>query len=149
MQDTCTGEKSITLIYYQGFLYSKAIITSQSRCHSKGLLIRCPPRNSRRMPLWQEMEMVKEKEALLRAGAMKWKKLSGRGSTAPDTQGVFSFTRGAGTERTRSLQWASEREEGRRQSSQGREKGSSAPDQDPKESNAAKQRDLGGICFWV
>ena len=56
------GRKIITLIYYQGFLYSKAIITSQSRCRCRGLSILCLSRNFRRMSLRQEMEKVKEKE---------------------------------------------------------------------------------------
>lgn len=68
VQETCPGEKSLLWFIPGGFLYSEAIITSQSRCHCKGLLILCSSRNSRRLSVWWAMEVIKEGEVHLRAG---------------------------------------------------------------------------------
>lgn len=66
------------------------------------------------------------------------------------TVGVLSL-RGAGAERM--LRGCNGQVRGKdedsRELANGREKGSSAPDQDFQELNSTTQPDLDGICFWV
>lgn len=97
-------KKSFLWFITKDFLYSRATITSQSRCHCKGLLILCISRNSRR---WST------KKSTSQQAEVKWEKnlwpLVFRSS---DTRLLFFQKRGWSGESAESLPWASKRERG-------------------------------------
>lgn len=140
MQETCPGEKSLLWFIPGGFLYSKAIITSQSRCHCKGLLILCSSRNSRRLSVWWAMEVIKE-EVHLPAGWSEMGRHTRVISLSLQWQSV-SFLSEEGLEQRECSEVAMGKWEGKTKTTElanGREKGSSALDQDFKELNTATQ----------